>query len=224
VRAYPGGIQNDGTAIVKNTIIANSGTLANCSGSFASGSTNNLADDGTCGASFTNSSTILLGTPGNYGGGTPTIPLLPNSVAIDAGDAASCPAQDQRGVARPQGAPCDIGAFESQGFVFGNLTGTPQSTAPGTAFAQPLHLDVTNGFGEPVDGGQVIFTAPLSGASTNPTVYIATISSGAVSQTVTANGIAGGPYTVTASAQGVATPANFVLTNSFRLYLPLIVR
>ena len=38
--------------------------------------------------------------------------LLQNSPAIDAGDNATCTATDQRGVPRPQGAACDIGAFE----------------------------------------------------------------------------------------------------------------
>lgn len=55
---------------------------------------------------------INLGTLGNYGGATQTIPLLPGSVAIDAGDGSQCPDSDQRGVTRPQGAACDIGAYE----------------------------------------------------------------------------------------------------------------
>ena len=50
----------------------------------------------------------------NHGGFTPTLALLPGSPAIDAGDDAVCPATDQRGVARPQGAACDIGAYEFQ--------------------------------------------------------------------------------------------------------------
>ena len=54
-----------------------------------------------------------LGTLGDYGGSTQTIPLLPGSSAIDKGNDAICPATDQRGVARPQGAQCDIGAFEA---------------------------------------------------------------------------------------------------------------
>jgi predicted outer membrane repeat protein len=54
----------------------------------------------------------LLGAPGNYGGFTQTIPLLPGSSAIDTGNNATCAATDQRGVSRPQGAYCDIGAFE----------------------------------------------------------------------------------------------------------------
>ena len=40
--------------------------------------------------------------------------LLPGSPAIDAAADAACPATDQRGVARPQGAHCDVGAFERE--------------------------------------------------------------------------------------------------------------
>jgi len=53
-----------------------------------------------------------LGALGDYGGATETISLLPGSSAIDAGDDGLCLATDQRGVARPQGAHCDIGAYE----------------------------------------------------------------------------------------------------------------
>ncbi|MCX6035697.1 MAG: right-handed parallel beta-helix repeat-containing protein [Chloroflexi bacterium] len=53
-----------------------------------------------------------LGTLGNYGGFTQTIPLQAGSSAIDMGNDAVCPATDQRGVSRPQGAHCDIGAYE----------------------------------------------------------------------------------------------------------------
>ena len=56
-----------------------------------------------------------LGTLGNYGGHTETLPLLPGSPAIDAGACPAGVATDQRGIARPQGAACDSGAFESRG-------------------------------------------------------------------------------------------------------------
>jgi hypothetical protein len=52
----------------------------------------------------------LLAPLSANGGPTATMALLAGSPAIDAG--ADCPATDQRGVARPQGAACDIGAFE----------------------------------------------------------------------------------------------------------------
>ncbi|PKO16592.1 MAG: hypothetical protein CVU39_07155 [Chloroflexi bacterium HGW-Chloroflexi-10] len=54
----------------------------------------------------------VLGVLGNYGGYTQTIPLLPGSSAIDTGNNATCAATDQRGITRPQGAHCDIGAYE----------------------------------------------------------------------------------------------------------------
>jgi len=44
---------------------------------------------------------------------TETCSLRATSPAIDAGDASACPAADQRGVARPQGAACDIGTYEA---------------------------------------------------------------------------------------------------------------
>lgn len=51
-----------------------------------------------------------LGQLANYGGSTPTIPLLPGSLAINRGLTLS--AEDQRRVPRPQGGASDIGAFE----------------------------------------------------------------------------------------------------------------
>src|SRR5262245_21677271 len=53
-----------------------------------------------------------LGTLGNYGGPTQTIPLLPGSPAINAGISAGAPLTDQRGL--PRFGAVDIGAFEVQ--------------------------------------------------------------------------------------------------------------
>src|SRR5262249_61536510 len=50
----------------------------------------------------------LLGPFQSYGGFTPTLMPAANSPAIDTGDFGSCPPTDQRGVARPQGANCDL--------------------------------------------------------------------------------------------------------------------
>jgi parallel beta helix pectate lyase-like protein len=55
----------------------------------------------------------ILAPLADNGGPTLTHALVPGSPAIDAAPVdADCPATDQRGVARPQGAMCDIGAFE----------------------------------------------------------------------------------------------------------------
>jgi len=54
----------------------------------------------------------LIGPLANNGGGTKTVAVLDGSAAI--GFAESCPAKDQRGIARPA-TDCDSGAFEHQG-------------------------------------------------------------------------------------------------------------
>lgn len=56
-----------------------------------------------------------LGNLGNYGGLGVALPLAASSPAVDAATCDSGPGGvvvDQRGVARPQGASCDIGAYE----------------------------------------------------------------------------------------------------------------
>jgi hypothetical protein len=54
----------------------------------------------------------LLGPLADNGGFTMTHALGEGSQAIDAGDPATCPDTDQRGVTRPQGDFCDMGAYE----------------------------------------------------------------------------------------------------------------
>jgi len=45
-------------------------------------------------------------------GSTQTHALAPDSPALDAGNSETCPPTDQRGVGRPRGSACDIGAYE----------------------------------------------------------------------------------------------------------------
>ena len=81
-----------------------------------------MDSDGTCGFSDTGElagAYPLLGPLQDNGGPSQTHALLQGSPAIDAGNPATpgsggsaCEAIDQRGVSRPQGAACDIGAFE----------------------------------------------------------------------------------------------------------------
>ena len=113
----------DGSATLKNTILANGSTGGNCSavnGTITS-QDHNLADDATCDAFLTQPGD-LPNTPAgldpsglqNNGGPTKTIALLYNSKAIDAiAPSTDCTVTtDQRGVSRPQGLYCDIGAYE----------------------------------------------------------------------------------------------------------------
>jgi hypothetical protein len=53
-----------------------------------------------------------LGPLVDNGGPTRAHVLLQGSPAIDAASTPDCPATDQRGVLRPQGAACDIGSYE----------------------------------------------------------------------------------------------------------------
>ncbi len=117
------GIQNTvGNVILKNTIIANNGSgfSSDCSGVITSQGYN-LIGRNSC--TFTVAVGDNIGTNANpinphltllqdNGGPTFTHALMAGSPAINAGDPATCPAIDQRGVARPVGARCDIGAYE----------------------------------------------------------------------------------------------------------------
>jgi hypothetical protein len=105
-----------------NTIITAptaGGCMPRIGASFVNGG-HNLATDATCGFGAGADDVDPRLDPaglGDNGGLTQTIALLPDSPAIDAGDDAACAGApvdgvDQRGVARPMGAHCDIGAFE----------------------------------------------------------------------------------------------------------------
>ncbi len=107
-----------GTVTFRNSLVAGNSPV-NCSGTIGTGGTANLADDATCGSNFTNNlNAARLGPLADNGGATFTHLLLPGNPAINAGNAAICAAApvngvDQRGVSRPQGAQCDIGAVEA---------------------------------------------------------------------------------------------------------------
>ncbi len=67
---------------------------------------------------------LLLGSLGNYGGPTDTIPLLPNSPAYHKGDPLAGMTVDQRGEARSDH-PTDIGAFEGILYVVDTTEDNP---------------------------------------------------------------------------------------------------
>lgn len=113
-----------GTFYVVNSIIA--GT---CGDAVVVSGGGNVETGNTCG--FNQSSDLVdvtgqelaLGPLADNGGPTVTRALLAGSVAMDRVDPANCVdedggslATDQRGMARPQGAACDAGAFEAQFF------------------------------------------------------------------------------------------------------------
>jgi len=110
------------TVTMKNSILADNTSLnmsfndcyAEVSSDVASQGSN-LVESGNC--IFSTPSDIvgqdpLLNGLVDNGGPTQTHSLKPNSPAIDKGNDITCSATDQRGIMRPIGSHCDIGAYE----------------------------------------------------------------------------------------------------------------
>jgi CSLREA domain-containing protein len=104
---------------LRNSILANNSP--NCGPTYQSvpSAGFNMVSGERC--AFSEEGDVLIPDPGlrplgKYGGFTLTRGLLPRSPAINAADSSDCPATDQRGVPRPFGAGCDIGAFEFSGW------------------------------------------------------------------------------------------------------------
>ncbi len=222
-----GGLSNpSGLAVVRNSILAGN-TASNfgfdCIGAITTSDHNILGDTSGC--------MVTAGTGDQFNIDpqlAPFLPdqgyhaLLPGSPAIDAGNPATCPAIDQRGVIRPEGAACDIGAYEftipGRAASLSVVGGDHQSTATTLAFPQPLQVAALDDQGSPVGGVTIEFVAPVSGASgtfaeTGNNITNVTTGAGGVAATsiFTANDQAGA-YTVLASAAGLG-PVEFNLTN-----------
>lgn len=124
---------------LENTIVAGNaaaGVASDCAGAGGGAFTSfghNLDGTGQCdltGPGDIPNGNAQLGPLASNGGPTQTLALLAGSQAIDAGSG-DCPSTDQRGVGRPQGAGCDIGAFEAPAVP----------GAPGTPAAPPSLVD-----------------------------------------------------------------------------------
>ena len=115
-----GGISSAAPISLTNTIVANSPSGGNCSA--ALGGIENLSSDNTCGfGAGRDNVDILLAPLGNYRGPTLTHLPIPGSPAIDYGTDIGCPSTDQRGLPRPAGLRCDVGAVERQVVDVGSL-------------------------------------------------------------------------------------------------------
>ena len=208
---------DDTMTVLRNTILANN-ALPNLGNGFPFSPTilsegGNLADDGGSGFLVHLTDQInknpILADLGQYGGQTPTHALLPGSPAINGGISTNAPVADQRGVTRV-GLP-DIGAFESRGFNLAAIFGNNQSVFIGNGFPDPLLVQVTSAFNEPVAGGKVSFVPPPSGATATLTPSVATINASNRASTMAAANNQAGSYQVEASANG--NLVNFNLTN-----------
>lgn len=127
-----------------NTMLANSTSGGDCvnnlNSSLSASSSNNLIEDSvnSCGLANGINGNIIGSDPNleplaNNDGFTRTLALASGSPAIDAGTNTGCPATDQRGLARPQGTACDIGAFEFVNPVPGISSLNPTSAQAGAA-------------------------------------------------------------------------------------------
>jgi predicted outer membrane repeat protein len=164
-----GGVYNKGTLNYTSTVIAKNGAAGDCTLSGGSVGTNvtNFVGTATCSASL-NGNPLLSGL-----GSAATEPLdtfapFSASPLLDAANAGTCPAADERGVARPIGTGCDIGAFEGNlpSVTINQAAGQVDPTASG-----PILFTVI--FGDPVTG----FAANdivLSGTATGTLVPVVT--------------------------------------------------
>jgi predicted outer membrane repeat protein len=166
---YGGGLYNSGNPQILNAIFWGN------TGAQIYGGTPNVSDSivqGGCPAGSTCTNLIttdpLLGPLGDYGGFTRVIPIFSGSSATDTGNDAICPTSDQRGITRPQGAHCDIGAYEYTETV---VLGTQIDTQP-TSYGAEASFTFS-GFSS--TGGPVTFECSLDSAAfiacTSPTNY-----------------------------------------------------
>ncbi len=216
----PGGITT-----LNNTIVSNNtaGNGPDCFGTITSNGYNIIGNTSGCtvtpgiGDQFDADPMLntFLSEQGYY-------PLLLGSPAIDTGDNSTCLNIDQRGVNRPQGIACDIGAYEyttpGPAASLSVVNGSGQRAGTSSVFSKPLQAAALDSQGSPVSGVTIDFTAPASGASgtfadtgTNTTSVNTDTGGVATAPAFTANDQVGA-YTVSASAPGLGS-VNFSLRN-----------
>jgi CSLREA domain-containing protein len=180
-----GGIENNGVLALKNSIFGNSSTSGDCVNFYGTTTgNNNLFSDLTNTCDLTATGNLIgvspqLGPLANNGGSTLTMLPSPGSPAIDAGSGSECPSFDQRGISRPQGDSCDIGAVESIPTSVFSIT---PSSRPADGVAQAnIRLSGTRA-NQPVRfssnrGGGIDQISPARGTTNASGVLTATISS-----------------------------------------------
>jgi hypothetical protein len=131
---------------VENTIVSAGSTAggSNCSGTVTSQGHNieSGTDCGFTGSGDRQNTDPKLGPLQDNGGPTQTQVVQVGSPVIDAGNTADCPTTDQRGVTRPQGPACDIGAVEVEPPLVstGSASGVSQTAATLNATVTPNTL------------------------------------------------------------------------------------
>lgn len=178
------GINNvaGGHVMLRNTI-ADDG----CAGTLSSQG-HNLDRGTTCGLTQTGDLSNVdprLAQIALNGGSVPTIALLAGSPAIDAGDNSACPSSDARGVARPQGGACDIGAYEfaPPTLALGSPTGVSALAATVQGTLTPNLRDATYHFNYGTSTAYGHSTASTDAGSGNTAVPVAAAVAGLLPNT-----------------------------------------
>src|SRR5262249_9305273 len=177
----------------------------------------NLESGSDCGFTGTgdlqNTDPKLASALASNGGATQTLALLDGSPAINKIPTSACTlATDQRGVSRPQGPACDIGAFEFRVPVLS----LPSSITVNATSPQSATVNYTATASEPDDASATptLSCSPASGS---------TFAIGTTTVTCTASDAANPPDMTTGSFQvlvkGAAAQVNDLITlvNSFHL-------
>jgi hypothetical protein len=160
------------SSTIADSIVAGNGE--NCAAPIPSGG-HNIDDGATCAftaAGDRQNTQPVLGPLGANGGLTPTLVPQAGSPAIDGGPTFGCPRTDQRGVLRPFGAACDIGAVE--------VAPPNASTGPASSLA-PTSVSLSGLAGNPsIAAGSVSFQYGTTAAygSTSPNQPLAAGASG----------------------------------------------
>jgi len=152
----------------------------------------------------------LLGPLADNGGPNKTMALQPGSPAIDAGNNTTCPGTDQRGILRPQGSICDIGAFELVAKLYAN----PILIAidEGDAILTVLGADFTG-------SSQVLWgSTPLTTVVDSATTLRATVPDALI------DGTPEGEVQITVSDSSLPAATVIVVQSIERIYLPVVLK
>jgi hypothetical protein len=158
---------------VRNSLFSTN-VPANCAGTLQDDG-NSISSDASCAFSAPgslNSTDPQLAALGMYGGPTLVMALRSGSPAVHAGNPAFCLVTDQRGVPRPQGPNCDMGAFEGAVLLIGRDAGGNwhfnQGAVPGSMCALQSSTDLANWSDVQTtvadQNGQAAFVMPDTGA------------------------------------------------------------
>jgi hypothetical protein len=224
-KGHGGGIYAAGGSITSSIIAANTAAdHGNCLASLTSHG-HNLESANTCGLTAAGDVTNAdpgLAPLGNYGGALPVQALLPGSKAANAAGVCTS-ATDERGVSRPQGTACDIGAVEA--LLPAPVTLAPTNLTPSSAtlsaalgalpdpVTTTFETGVTQAYGTSLPGLATPASGTLTLLVTGPiknlvrhTVYHARLDATTAAGTVKGNDVA---FTTPAP---IATVSKFTVT------------